>query len=427
MYAAAALARHTNLLTGMDLAIFGPAIDHLSRGEAPVSEIKGFLIWGDHFHPLIAVLALPWKIWPDPRCLLIIQAICGGASVAVTARAGVRIARHPAGALTGLALAVSPGMQSGLLFDFHEVGLGLPLLALALDAYLSGRWWRCAAWAGTLLLVKEDMPFLALSIAIALAARRRWAPAICLAAAALTWLVVVVGAVLPALHPGHVYGYRHTTQSPLGSLWTSLVSDGRGATTTLILLCGTGFLGLRSPLIAAFALPALTRYAADNSHYWGLEFHYTMLAEVALAFAALDGWRRIRGSQWSPTCTRALVLVGVCATTVVMTGPLAGAFTGPRNPTARLEAVRAAIERAPAGAAVLTESRLAPHTVPRLRARLLPPPARIAEVPTTTWLLLDLRSETVNPQWMRAQLATAPATGRVAWTRAGIALIAPAR
>jgi len=57
-YAAYAVIRHEDFITGLDLAIFDNALWHYSRFETPVSPIKGLPnVLGDHFHPIVVVLA----------------------------------------------------------------------------------------------------------------------------------------------------------------------------------------------------------------------------------------------------------------------------------------------------------------------------------------------------------------------------------
>ena len=56
----------------------------------------GYNLLGDHFHPLIAVLAPLYWIWDDPRMLLLAQAALFAASMVPVARFAER--RRPAAA-----------------------------------------------------------------------------------------------------------------------------------------------------------------------------------------------------------------------------------------------------------------------------------------------------------------------------------------
>ena len=90
-YAVVAIVRHQHFETASDLAIFDQAVWHYSRFEAPESTVLVLRageewprlpsILGDHFHPLVAVLAPLYWLWADARMLLVAQAGLVAASV----------------------------------------------------------------------------------------------------------------------------------------------------------------------------------------------------------------------------------------------------------------------------------------------------------------------------------------------------------
>ena len=53
VYSLTGILRHRDFGSSVDVAIFDQGIWLLSRFEAPVSSIKGYNIFGDHFHPVI--------------------------------------------------------------------------------------------------------------------------------------------------------------------------------------------------------------------------------------------------------------------------------------------------------------------------------------------------------------------------------------
>ena len=59
-----------------EYGIFDQAIRDYAHFRAPIVPLKGpgYNLLGDHFHPLIAVLAPLYWIWDDARMLLIAQA-----------------------------------------------------------------------------------------------------------------------------------------------------------------------------------------------------------------------------------------------------------------------------------------------------------------------------------------------------------------
>lgn len=76
-YAALGLRDQARMLTsGFDLGIFDQAIRAYAHGHAPTTPLKGFGfdLLGDHFSPIIALLAPLYRIWPSADALLIAQA-----------------------------------------------------------------------------------------------------------------------------------------------------------------------------------------------------------------------------------------------------------------------------------------------------------------------------------------------------------------
>lgn len=72
LYVAHSLLRYRNFeAKGYDLGIFDQAVHQYSLFKAPIVPIKGvdFNLLGDHFHPIIALFAPLYWIWPDPRML----------------------------------------------------------------------------------------------------------------------------------------------------------------------------------------------------------------------------------------------------------------------------------------------------------------------------------------------------------------------
>ena len=79
---AAACLRHNSFESGFDMAIFVQAVWNTLKGNFLYSSIKGGIcLLGDHFSPLLAILVLPYKLWSDPRLLLILQAVLAASSV----------------------------------------------------------------------------------------------------------------------------------------------------------------------------------------------------------------------------------------------------------------------------------------------------------------------------------------------------------
>ena len=311
LYATISVARFERLGTrSFDLGIFEQAIRHYAQLQAPIVDLEGaghnFL--GDHWNPAIAVFAPFYRLFPTPVTLLVGQAVVIAVGVVPMTRSGMRhLGRWP-GVAVGLAFGMSYGIQAAVDFDVHEVALAVPLLAFALEAFLAGRWTGVVAWAAPLVLVKEDLGLTvaAIGLVLGLVGARRWGVGLAvfgLASFALTMTVLI-----PHFNAEGSTGFsRLETQPGTGTLLQRLLdltldvaTPGPRATTMLLLLVVTAFLGLRSPLMI-LVLPTLAwRFVSTNENFWGQSFHYDLVL-MPIVFAALvDGVVRARLGRWRP-------------------------------------------------------------------------------------------------------------------------------
>ncbi|RKQ36979.1 DUF2079 domain-containing protein [Kocuria tytonis] len=174
-----------------DNAIFTQLLSSYASGRGPVVDLKGhgFDLLGDHFHPLLIVLAPLYRVFPSALTPMLAQDVLFGISAAVVTRCAARVL-HPAPALAlGAAYALSFGLQNAVAVQFHEIALAVPLLAAGLCALRERRWVAAALWSAPVALVKEDLGITVAAIgALALghaarpglhrglpAVRRRWA------------------------------------------------------------------------------------------------------------------------------------------------------------------------------------------------------------------------------------------------------------
>jgi uncharacterized membrane protein len=187
-YTTLSVARYQRLDPGSwDLGIYTQYMRQLAGLHAPVVAIRGpgFNLLGDHFQPIVALVAPFFRLFPTPATLLVAQALLTAVSVvpvcrAARARLGTGVSR-----MIGVAYGFSWGLQQMIIFDFHEIAFAVPLLACSLSAMVRRRPRAAAAWALPLVFVKEDQGLTVAAIGlvmIALAAgawvrRRRERPA----------------------------------------------------------------------------------------------------------------------------------------------------------------------------------------------------------------------------------------------------------
>ncbi|URM90831.1 DUF2079 domain-containing protein [Streptomyces sp. MRC013] len=390
VYAYFALREHQRFgTTGYDLGIFGQGVRAYAELRTPASEIRtataptafsgeAYPLLGDHFHPILALLAPLYLLAPRVESLLLAQAALVAGSAYVMANAAGRHLGRPWAALSlGLAYGFSWGLQELIAFDFHEVAFAVPLLALACSAYLDGRWVAAAWWASGLLLVKEDLGLTAAVLGVLLLRHHRRAGlALCVGATAATGLVTLV--VVPALAPDGRYGYLNQ-QYPYGLLdgW-SVKSQ-----TLVALLAVTAGLVLRSPL-GLLTLPTLLwRLTSPNPAYWDAALHYSAVL-MPIAFAALvDALRKD---------ARLPLLIPLAVMVLMLPAKPLGDLATPdfRRVSPREAAARAAVDRVPTGVRVAASNSLAPHLIDRTRTYLAV--RRVLQEHTDIdWIAVDVR------------------------------------
>ncbi|MEO6943454.1 MAG: DUF2079 domain-containing protein [Lacisediminihabitans sp.] len=309
-----------------DLGIFTQLLRDYATLQAPIVPIKGagFNLLGDHFHPLLVVLAPVYAAFPSGLTLLVLQAALVAISVFVITHLGVEKFGRVVGLCIGFAYAVSWGVDNAVASQFHEIALALPLLALSLAALVRGRWPASALWAAPLVFVKEDLGLTVLVIGVVLAMRGARRMGAALAAWGVFWFAATTLVILPMLNPHGTWDYGVSSNVGgsllhLGDTLASLVTTQKFETIIFLVLM-TAALAFRSPLSLAI-LPTLAwRFASDNSAYWGPTWHYSAVLMPILFVALIDAlilarrshhhWLRVYGRITVPmTVAFALVLL----------------------------------------------------------------------------------------------------------------------
>ncbi|MDM7830187.1 DUF2079 domain-containing protein [Cellulomonas edaphi] len=307
-----------------DLSIFAQLARRYAHLEAPIVTVKGadFNLLGDHFHPLLATLGIPYAIFPSAFTLLVVQALLFAVSVYVITRHAIRVVGLGIGLALGAAYSVSFGLVGAVAVQFHEIAFAVPLLAFSLVALTRERWVACAAWAAPLVLVKEDLGLTVVAIGLVLAWRSRERIGLWLAAWGAVWLVLTTKVLIPAMSKGGQWDYagkidlRHLVTHPWdAAIW--FVDDGRKVITVLLLVAITGVIGLRSPLMLVAIPTLLWRMWSSNYGYWGHTWHYSAVL-MPIAFVAMLDGIQLAGASPRAWLRRAAVMAPAVAVTVAV-------------------------------------------------------------------------------------------------------------
>jgi|GEM_PF-1278624 len=233
-----AVQRHLAFETGAyDLGVYSQPLWNYLQGRdfsVSIQADNGPLRWANHVEPILFLILPLYKLWPDPRLLLWIQA--AGLSLAGLPLYGLALRRlqNPWSALAiVLAFFLLPATEAVTLFDFHAVTLSplfiwaaLYFLDTALTARgsslwfwpapppasdstrfkLSTRYGLAALFFLLALSTKEDISLHVLMIGLYLLVfRRRWAEGGLLAGVGLAWFYVTFQVVIPHFRTGGDY------------------------------------------------------------------------------------------------------------------------------------------------------------------------------------------------------------------------------
>jgi uncharacterized membrane protein len=368
-----------------DLGIYTEYVKQYADLRAPIVDIRGagFNLLGDHFQPIVALIAPFFRLFPSPATLLVAQALLTAVSVFPVVQAASDKLGVAAGRTIGLAYGFSWGLQQMIDFDFHEIAFAVPLLAFSLSALLRGRTRAALLWALPLVFVKEDQGFTVAAIGLLLLVSgvRTQAPdrterirgGALLAAWGLAWSLLAITVIIPHFNPDHRY-YYWSDGGVVGSGAPFSVTGLIGQTfhawpvklqTSVMLLLPTAFIALGSPL-ALVALPSMAlRFISTTSNYWGTAWHYNATVMPVLFLAAVEvmaRWRaapeagpaRIRPLRGAAERHGAAMMVAVAAA-LAFQFPLSNLWHGSTYQVSQhVAADDAAMARVPDGATVAT-------------------------------------------------------------------------
>ncbi|NEE16793.1 DUF2079 domain-containing protein [Streptomyces sp. SID7499] len=327
-YTVVSVGRHRHMAgLSWDLGIFEQVVRAYAQLRTPVADLKGpgFIILGDHFSPVTALLAPPYRLFPSPVTLLVAQAALFALSAVPVTRAAARLLGRRGGLALGLAYGLSWGIQRAVDFDFHEICFAVPLIAFSLEA-LARRPRAALWWALPLVLVKEDLGLTLAAIALVIAWRAcgssprtvRYALGVAVFGVAAAVLVLTV--IIPSFNTAG--GYDDWTKvSDAGSPFDGLATKLR--TLAWLLVPTTGLLALRSPLVLV-ALPTLGwRFLSGDEHYWGTDWHYSAVLMPVAFLALTDALPAVRHSTHAWLCSYTVQLpVAIAAAALALTTSL---------------------------------------------------------------------------------------------------------
>lgn len=422
------LLQHASFGTNaFDLSVFDFMLWSSARGELMMQPLYGGWTthFGWHFTPILFLWVPFYWVAEGPHVLLLSHVSFGVAfawMVYTVARDELHDER--AAALLGCAALLYKPWLDALLYDFHPELLFAPLLLLLYrSAVQRPRPWLFWAVAAAVLAIKEDAAIYLAGFALLLAwrhavVRRR---ALMLALACGVWLLLVLGAVLPAIRAAWGLGetfvfselWSDLGATPAQVMWTLLTRPARVLSEVDLRASGGAAVSMLLPLLAlplgsrwilGVLPPALVLATADSPvmqrfglHYGAWLVPFLFLGTVATLARLRERRRGAAGRLPGAVPVAALVLIACLAGTKWnLLRP--ARYAGLRSRAA----VAAAIARIPRDASVAAQSALIPHLPKRRATSMLP------RVENADWVLA-LPSVNAWPQTeaeLRRQLAS---------------------
>ncbi|MFI9271155.1 DUF2079 domain-containing protein [Kitasatospora sp. NPDC052896] len=388
-------------LGGFDLGIFDQGIRGYAHFHLPISEVKryhhefppGFSLLGDHFSPILALLAPLYWIWNDPRSLLIGQSLLFAAGVPLVRRIALanfaqapgRVARRAAD-LAMLAYGLGWPLLNAAKVGFHEVGFAVPLTLLMLERGAARRYGMTIAAAVLLCCTKEDLGLLvgAYGLVLILRGRRsgdrrgvRVGAGLLVGgpiatAVAIQWLIPAMGG-----EPGYYWNYQELGPNA-GAAAVNVLHDPmllvHGAFSAplkpllVLWLFGTLLLLPLRSLTVLCAVPLLAeRILSTNPNHWSIARHYDAFLWPVLVTATIEALARLYAVERTRRTAHWLgvTVVGFTVAAALPLGLISLATPGRWRPEASEAALVRAAAMIPNGATVEADNQV----VPRLTAR----------------------------------------------------------
>ncbi len=322
VFASLSILRHLSFNTGgFDLGVFDQTVWNSLSGRLFEStfmfDSPNFL--GHHFSPILLALVPLYAIWNNPITLLILQTVALGCSVYPLYWFAREQMGHVLAFAIGYGYLLSPVLQYVNLFEFHEIALAVPVLALATFFLLRRSYLAMLVCLVTGFAVKEELALIAAAFGayILLIHRQRWL-GLGLGVSSAVWGVLLLEKVIPFFRGsefGGGYYYFGGGISGGSGLYDYLGHNVSDIIITVVtrpdvvlqhlltperfqfvlhVTVPLVFLPLAGIEISALALPSLGYLLlSDNSPQFSLGYHYPAPLLPAVFFGAALGLSRL--------------------------------------------------------------------------------------------------------------------------------------
>lgn len=373
-----------------DLGIFDQAVWLISRGERAFVSLRGMHILGDHFSPIVYLIAPLYWLYPSPKALLFLQttALAFGA-LPVYGIALTYTKSRAIGLVFAFAYLAYPAVQWSNTYEFHPDTLATPLLLLAFYC-VQARRWNCFALAVLASALTKEIAGLyiaCLGMHVFGVDRRRGLATVVFGVAMLFVSFHIVqwfNDNRPSPYVGLYAGYGSSPWQIISTTMTSplrVIDDinNPGAHQYLFqLLMPLFFLPLLAPEILVLATPGfLSNALSRNPAMASIEEYYAAYMVPFIVVAAIVGFNRLRKSGWFADLALITNML-IWATGGLLWGPLvrplAGLYSAARPPQAAIQECDQLVGLIHPQSRVAAQMAIAPHLAHRRHIYTFPNP-----------------------------------------------------
>lgn len=411
------IAQHESLQThAFDLGYLDQVVWNTAHGRPFVCSLTTWAptFLGEHFSPILALLAPLYWIWSDVRALLIVQTVVialGAFPVFWLARE--RLKSDLAGLSFSAAFLLFPALEAANMFDFHAVTLAPSFLLFAFYCMERQRYKMFLLFALLAMACKEEIPLLISMMGFYLTfVKREWKVGSLTIFGGLVWFLAAVYIVIPHFNTqgeSHFLSYyAYLGDGPL-EIAIAIVTNPLLILRTLLtpakvkyifdLLLPGAFTSLFSPqtlllLLPSLAINLLSTYppmsVLEEFHYAGPLVPFVIISSIygveflvrKAALLHLDGQRSLY------FFSGLVFLASLLYHHYHGFTPLARHFQAPVV-TARHRLAHQLIALIPPEAAVSAQSNLFPHLSQREAIYLFPYP----QTAKAEYIILDTQGE----------------------------------
>ncbi len=377
VYSAAMIAacgfRHLALETrAFDLGIFAQALWNTTQGHFLESSLKGGIcLLGDHFSPLLVLLAPLYRLWPAPESLLVVQPLISALCFFPLAQLALKISGNRKTVLVFcLIYFFYMPTRAALHEDFHPEVLVEPLMLWAFLWLAEGRKALFCLALALILAAKENMAGVTFMLGFYafFFKKERGVGAFWMIFSPLyLWLCVHV--FIPSLSgQPYLYSgfYRELAQGGVPALWGILKDSDRWE--YLVKVFGPVlFLPLFDFPSLLLTLPVLFQnLLSENATVRSMNYHYMTGLTPFVLLATLLGLEKIQRLEWLRK-RATFLLMGLLFSALLQSGApeYFYGWQSASRVSARTRMIRAEMGKIPGDAVLVTHNSLIPQAINR--------------------------------------------------------------